>query len=114
MTNDQPDHLPDDDFMKSSAEEWSKPTPQPSKPAERATASDRWGSPVPPVIPDEGNRWGSEKLDTSDSPQLKDLFPKKDQPVDKKKKFPWWIILIIALPLILLCIAVIVLLVIFL
>lgn len=101
----------DDDFMKASAEEWSKPDiPQPLQPKPE-TKTDRWGAPLKSANLEDGNRWGAEKLDSEDSPQLKDLFPKKE---GEKKKLPWWVILLIVLPIICVCGSVITLLVIFL
>ena len=101
MDNQPQDHLPDDEFMKASAEEWSKSEPVSPLPPRSASLTDRWGAPVQPENINNGDRWGSEKLDTSDSPQLKDLFPKKEK--SKKKKFPWWAILLIVLAVICLC-----------
>jgi len=111
MSNIPQDSKPSDDFMNASAEEWSKPeVPQPPSP-KPTNKTDRWGAPIKPADLDDGNRWGAEKLDSSDSPQLKDLFPKKE---GEKKKLPWWVILLIILPIICVCGAVITLLVIFL
>ena len=108
MANQVIDPEPEDDFMKASAEEWSKdPAPEPM-PHMPSTPTDRWGAPEKPADIDDGNRWGAEKLDNSDSPQLKDLFPKKPQ--GEKKKFPWWLIIVGILVVIGLCIGLIVLL----
>jgi hypothetical protein len=91
-------HIPEDenfdDFMNASAEEWSKeeePLPAP-EPIEEPT--DRWGSPSPVEDP---NRWGSEPLETPQTPQK----PTYDTP-EKNKGSKWWIIAIIVV--VLLCI----------
>lgn len=101
MDNLPLDHLPDDEFMKASAEEWSKPEPVSPLPPRPESPTNRWGAPIQPKNIDDGNRWGAEKLDNSDSPKIKDLFPKTDK--SGKKKFPWWVILLIILGVICLC-----------
>lgn len=102
MTTTGIDPDPEDDFMKASAEEWSKdPEPVPAPPLP-STPTDRWGAPTRSADNDDGNRWGAEKLDKSDSPQIKDLFPKK--PEGDKKKFPWWIIILAVVLVCLVCV----------
>jgi len=89
----------DDDFeeyMNTSAEEWSKPeepTPKSESPEEQ---TNRWGSPIKEEgAVSNGNRWGSEPieptLDQEDKEKIKKVFSK------------WWIIAIIAVVLLCSC-----------
>jgi len=91
-------HIPDDentdDFMKASAEEWSKPEkPVTPKPAQEPT--DRWGSPLPaqPAAPGEG-RWGSEPIEPTRIPK---------EPKEKNEGKKWWIIVLIVVLVLCLC-----------
>jgi hypothetical protein len=89
--------IPDDDnyeeWMNSSAEDWSKPQAQSNTPEPPREPTDRWGSPVTkkePVINDGG--WRPEK---PISPSSK---------TTKKRGFKWWILVIILVVLLCICI----------
>ncbi len=86
-----------DEFMKASAEEWSKPETPAPVPARAETPTNRWGAPVAQPNADDGSRWGAPKLDPSDEPKLSDLLP------SQKGKNKWWIIALIAGVLVCLC-----------
>jgi hypothetical protein len=89
-------HVPDDDnfeqWMDSSAEEWSKPQETGDDPEPQREETDRWGSPVTkkdPVLDDGG--WQPE-IPSSPSSRT-----------SKKGGFKWWIILIILVVLLCIC-----------
>lgn len=98
-------HIPEDDefeeYMNASAEEWSKPEePTPSQEKDEGQVN-QWGAPSPAddAVGDKRNRWGSEPIDTSDSPKLSDIkFP------GKKTGTKWWVIAIAILVVLCLCI----------
>ena len=90
--------LPDDDnfdeWMNASAEDWSKPEESSKIPEPPAQPADRWGSPISSKEQqDDPRRWGSDQPAPT---------PKTAKP-ENKRKFPWWIILIIVLAVICLC-----------
>lgn len=97
--------IPDDsyDFMKASAEEWSKPEVPSPAPPRPETETDRWGAPVATPDMDDGDRWGSEKMDTSETPKITDFIPKRDA-TKPPRKFPWWVILIIVIVVVSVCV----------
>ena len=91
-------HMPDDEnydeFMNSSAEEWSKSEPAP-EPKTGSEKTNRWGSPIPdPTVSEDPRRWGSEPSQPART---------NYQPPDKKSGSKWWIILIIVLVVLCLC-----------
>lgn len=82
-----------DEFMNASAEEWSKPSTPPERPAPKPEPTDRWGSPIQDkATASDPSRWGSEP-----SP-----VPSRD-PGAKKGGSKWWIILIVVLVVLCLC-----------
>jgi hypothetical protein len=88
-----------DEWMNSSAEEWSKPEEPVSKPEQPAEPTDRWGSPISSKEQqDDPRRWGSDQPAPT---------PRSQKP-GRKGKFPWWIILIIVLVVVCLCSCVVV------
>ena len=94
---------PKDDFMNASAEEWSKEeVPQPPQPTE-APETDRWGAHIPSASDDDPSRWGAEPLEQAETPKLSDVFPKSYN-LEKKSKFPWWILIVV---LVVMCLCVV-------
>lgn len=80
----------DEEFMGASAEEWSKPSTPPERPAAKPEPTDRWGSPVPDKsTTSDPARWGSE--------------PTPPGSTVKKGGSKWWIILIVVLLVLCLC-----------
>jgi len=90
-------HIPDDDnyeeWMDSSAEEWSKPQQTGDAPEPPREPTDRWGSPVTkkePVLDDSG--WQPETPISTSSKTA------------KKGGFKWWILVIVLVVVLCLCI----------
>jgi hypothetical protein len=90
-----------DDFSKASAEEWSEPEViVPAEPTQKIP-TDRRGAPVATPENTDPNRWGPERMDTSSEPKIIDAELSQ---TEKKKRFPWWAIVIIVLVVLCLCI----------
>jgi hypothetical protein len=86
-------HIPDDknfdEWMNSSAENWSEPQKPEAPPEQDKQPTDRWGSPLSPKEAlNDGNRWGSEPIEPSTTRTAKR---------NNKVGCQWWVILILVL-----------------
>ena len=96
-------HIPEDEnfeeYMNASADEWSKPEEPKPVPDMANEQVDRWGSPIPQEATiDDGERWGSEPLETAQKP-AKSAY----EPPAKKSGTKWWIIVVAVLLVLALC-----------
>lgn len=94
---------PKDDFMNASAEEWSKEEVVQTPPETSTPETDRWGAHIPSASDNDPERWGSEPLEQVETPKFADFLPQKES-LEKKSKFPWWILIVV---LVLMCLCVV-------
>ncbi len=93
-------HIPEDndfdEYMNSSAEEWSKPEKPPSESKPQEEPTNRWGSPIQKEdsVSDD-NRGASEPI--------KQANQVVEKIKDKTNKAKWWIIAILAVVLLVSC-----------